>query len=115
MPDLTPAEKLTAAADLLDALIADVYPLPWHEGPVRLRPHRGIFDAKNREIATAYEQSDTPKVSALVVALVNAGPTLVALLRFNANIIDALPLDRAEMFEAELALADAILAAKEGT
>lgn len=85
MADRTPAAMLTAAADRLGALLAEVYPLPWYESPVRLVPHRGIFDALNREIATAYEESEVPRVSALVVALVNAGPDLVALLRGIAD------------------------------
>jgi hypothetical protein len=116
--DRTPAEKLTAAAEKLDALIADVYPLPWYEAPVRLVPHRGIFDAKNREIATVYEESETPKVSALIVTLVNTVSPLAVLLRDEACDASGYTtpdeIERARQYWAlMLDLARAILATKE--
>lgn len=106
MSDRTPAQTLTAAADKLDTLLAEVYPLPWTEAPVRLVPHRAVFDAKGWEIATVYERSEVARVSALVVALANAGRPLVDLLR------NSVPLDgRGHVRPALLALADAILGA----
>ena len=86
---MTPTDLLQAAADKLDALLAEVYPLPWSESPVRLIPHRGIYDAADREIATVYEETEAARVSALIVALGNAGPALVGWLRFAARGVDA--------------------------
>ena len=112
---MTPAEELTAGVDQLDGLLAEATPGPWRVNDL---DHRSI-DAPSRGVVASVAGREiwpTPADTALIVALVNAGPAIATWLREAATDVRGYEPERApQFFPDELRVARAILATKEGT
>lgn len=118
---MTPADELLAAADHLDALLAEATPGPWVYGidhnPETCGWWIGAPADDGEGHPVLFHGGDDDRWSdAEYVAAMNpeVGRALVALLRVIANEAEVRP-GVAVLFREDFALARAILAAKEGT
>jgi hypothetical protein len=125
MPERTPAELLTAAADKLDALLAGTTPGPWaiwrdldHQGFHTVGDLAGVVPdgavesaGEANPTAHVYVEPDAAYIAAMHPGV---GRALAALLRRHGQIAVGWT-DTEEVFPEELRLARAILGTKEGT